>query len=238
LDTEVLLEVENVVGGYGEIQVLSGVSFAVCRGEVATIIGANGAGKSTTLKAIFGLVPVWSGTIRFEGQEIQNRSPKELLRRGIALVLQGRVNFPLMTVEENLEMGAFLRSDPGVRQDIEAMYDRFPMLREKRREMAGNLSGGQQQVLEMAMALMLHPKLLMLDEPSLGLSPRMMDEVFQTVLEIREQGVTVLMVEQNAKKALSISDHAIVMDLGRKRFEGTGEAILHDPEVKRAYLGG
>lgn len=238
MGTEAILQIDGVIGGYGEIRVLNGVSFEVQPREIATIIGANGAGKSTLLKAVFGLVKVWEGAIRYGGEEIQNRPPADLLRRGIALVPQGRVNFPLMTVEENLEMGAFLRRDKAVRQDIGALYERFPMLAAKRRDLAGNLSGGQQQVLEMAMALILHPRLLMLDEPSLGLSPAMMDEVFETILEIRRQGTTILMVEQNAKKALSISDHAIVMDLGKKRFEGTGEEILHNDQVKRAYLGG
>jgi branched-chain amino acid transport system ATP-binding protein len=234
----VLLSIADVVAGYEEIQVLAGVTLDIRRGEIATIIGPNGAGKSTLLKAVFGLVRVWQGTISYEDTEIHNRPSAELLRKGIALVLQGRVNFPLMTVDENLQMGAFVRRDRGIRRDINRLCERFPMLGEKRRELAGNLSGGQQQILEMAMALVMNPLLLMLDEPSLGLSPKMTDEVFKTVIAIRGDGATVLMVEQNAKAALNISDHGIVLELGRKRFEGTGYEIFHDPQVKKAYLGG
>ncbi len=233
-----LLELADVHSGYEEVEVLRGVSLRVGAGEIACIIGANGAGKSTLLKTIFGMVRLQGGSIRFAGQEIAGLRPVEVLRRGLAYVPQGRCNFPAMTVEENLEMGAYLRDDPGVRGDIEAIMARFPMLGEKRRAPAGVLSGGQQQILEMALVLLLRPKLLLIDEPSLGLDPRMVETVFETILAINRDGTTLLMVEQNAKKALSIAHHAFVLELGRNRFEGTGRDLLENPEVRQHYLGG
>ena len=235
---DALLELDDVVAGYEEVDVLRGVSVAVRAGEIVCIIGANGAGKSTLLRAVFGLVPPRAGRIRFAGEEIGGRAPTEVLKRGLGYVPQGRCNFPAMTVEENLEMGAYLRRDPRVRDDIEAVLARFPLLAGKRRDPAGTLSGGQQQILEMAIALLLHPRLLMVDEPSLGLDPRMVEVVFDTILTINREGTTVLMVEQNAKKALSVSHHGFVLELGRNRFEGTGEELLNDPEVRQHYLGG
>jgi ABC-type branched-subunit amino acid transport system ATPase component len=207
-------------------------------GDIVSIIGANGAGKSTLLRTVFGLVRARGGSIRLRGEEIGGRRPIEVLRRGVSYVPQGRCNFPAMTVEENLEMGAYTRSDPGVGRDIAAVMDRFPLLREKRRAAAGTLSGGQQQILEMAIALLLHPSLLLIDEPSLGLDPLMVETVFSTIEAINREGVTVLMVEQNAKKALSISHRAFVLELGRNRFEGTGRELLDDPDVRHSYLGG
>ncbi len=233
-----LLELAGVRAGYAEVEVLRGVSAVVRAGEIACIIGANGAGKSTLLKTVFGLVPARGGSIRFAGEEIAGRAPAEILGRGLAYCPQGRCNFPAMTVEENLEMGAYLRDDPGVGRDIAAVMDRFPLLRERRRAAAGTLSGGQQQILEMAAALLLHPKLLLIDEPSLGLDPRMVETVFETILAINREGTTVLMVEQNAKKALAISHHAFVLELGRNRFEGTGRDLLDNPDVRQHYLGG
>ena len=217
---------------------LRGVSVRVHAGNMVTIIGANGAGKSTLLKTVFGMVRTQSGRIVFDGLDIANRPPVEILRRGLSYVPQGRCNFPGMTVEENLEMGAYIRNDAAVRNDIEAMLARFPVLGEKRRAPAGTLSGGQQQILEMAIALLLHPKLLLIDEPSLGLDPKMVEAVFGAIQTLNREGATVLMVEQNAKRALEISDHAFVLELGRNRFEGTGQGLLGNPEVRQHYLGG
>ena len=233
-----VLELAEVWAGYGEVEVLRGVSLEVRADEIVCIIGANGAGKSTLLKTIFGMVRPQSGSIRFAGREIAGLSSVGILRRGLSYVPQGRCNFPAMSVEENLEMGAYVRDDPDVPRDIEATMVRFPMLWEKRRALAGTLSGGQQQILEMAAALLLHPKLLLIDEPSLGLDPRMVEAVFETILAINREGTTVLMVEQNAKKGLSVSHHAFVLELGRNRFEGTGQDLLENPEVRQHYLGG
>jgi len=233
-----LLELREVVAGYEEVEVLRGVSLAVGTGEIVCIIGANGAGKSTLLRTVFGMVAPRAGTIRFAGDDIARRPPVDVLRRGLGYVPQGRCNFPAMSVEENLEMGAYLRRDARVRDDIEALLARFPVLGTKRRDPAGTLSGGQQQILEMAIALLLHPRLLMIDEPSLGLDPRMVEIVFDTILAINRAGTTVLMVEQNAKKALSVSHRGFVLELGRNRFEGTGRELLEDVEVRRHYLGG
>jgi ABC-type branched-subunit amino acid transport system ATPase component len=233
-----LLELSEVIAGYEEVQVLRGVTLAVRAGEIACIIGANGAGKSTLLRTVFGMVTPRQGTIRFAGEEIGGRPSTEVLRRGLGYVPQGRCNFPAMSVEENLEMGAYLRRDERVREDIEALLTRFPMLASKRRDPAGTLSGGQQQILEMAIAQLLHPRLLMVDEPSLGLDPRMVEIVFDTILALNRAGTTILMVEQNAKKALSVSQRGFVLELGRNRFEGTGQQLLDNPDVRQHYLGG
>jgi ABC-type branched-subunit amino acid transport system ATPase component len=233
-----LLELHSVVAGYEEVEVLRGVSLAVRAGEIACIIGANGAGKSTLLRTVFGMVVPRAGSIQFAGEEIGGRPPTDVLRRGLAYVPQGRCNFPAMSVEENLEMGAYLRRDTRARDDIEALLARFPMLATKRRDPAGTLSGGQQQILEMAIALLLQPRLLMVDEPSLGLDPRMVEIVFDTILAINREGTTILMVEQNAKKALSVSQRGFVLELGRNRFEGTGADLLENADVRRHYLGG
>jgi ABC-type branched-subunit amino acid transport system ATPase component len=235
---DALLELSGIVAGYEEVEVLRGVTLTVRAGEIASIIGANGAGKSTLLRTVFGMVTPRQGTIRFAGEEIGGRPSTEVLRRGLGYVPQGRCNFPAMSVEENLVMGAYLRRDARVREDIEALLTRFPMLASKRRDPAGTLSGGQQQILEMAIAQLLHPRLLMVDEPSLGLDPRMVEVVFDTILAINREGTTVLMVEQNAKKALSVSHRGFVLELGRNRFEGTGQELLDDPEVRQHYLGG
>jgi ABC-type branched-subunit amino acid transport system ATPase component len=184
------------------------------------------------------MIRAQSGHVRLAGDEITGRRPADILARGVSYVPQGRCNFPAMTVEENLEMGAYTRRDLEVRRDIEAMLSRFPMLGAKRAALAGTLSGGQQQILEMVLALLLHPRLLLIDEPSLGLDPRMAEIVFDTILTINHEGTTVLMVEQNAKTALSISHRGFVLDLGRNRFEGTGQELLDNPEVRAHYLGG
>lgn len=233
-----LLELREVVAGYDEVEVLRGVSLAVRAGEIVCIIGANGAGKSTLLRTVFGMVTPRAGSIRLGGDEIARRPPTEVLERGVGYVPQGRCNFPAMSVEENLEMGAYLRRDSRVREDIEAVLTRFPMLSGKRRDPAGTLSGGQQQILEMAISLLLHPRLLMVDEPSLGLDPRMVEVVFETILAINREGTTILMVEQNARKALSVSHRGFVLELGRNRFEGSGQDLLENPDVRRHYLGG
>jgi ABC-type branched-subunit amino acid transport system ATPase component len=235
---DALLELRDVVAGYEEVEVLRGVTLAVRPGEIACIIGANGAGKSTLLRTVFGMVTPRGGSIRFAGEEIGGRPSTHVLRRGLGYVPQGRCNFPAMSVEENLEMGAYLRRDARVREDIEALLTRFPVLADKRHDPAGTLSGGQQQILEMAIAQLLHPRLLMVDEPSLGLDPRMVEVVFDTILAINRAGTSILMVEQNAKKALSVSHRGFVLELGRNRFEGTGQALLDDPEVRQHYLGG
>ena len=235
---DALLALEGVVAGYDEVEVLRGVSVGVGAGEIVSIIGANGAGKSTLLRTVFGMVRPRAGRIRFDGREIGGRPSVEILKSGISYVPQGRCNFPAMSVTENLEMGAYLRRDAGVRADIEALFTRFPVLAAKRTAPAGTLSGGQQQILEMAIALLLHPRLLLVDEPSLGLDPRMVELVFDTIVTINREGTAVLMVEQNAKKALAVSHRGFVLELGRNRFEGTGQMLLDDPDVRQHYLGG
>jgi branched-chain amino acid transport system ATP-binding protein len=235
---EALLLLDDVHAGYGEIEVLRGVSADVRADEIVSIIGANGAGKSTLLRTVFGMVKPSRGSIRLAGEEIGGENPVDVLRRGCSYVPQGRCNFPAMSVEENLEMGAYTRSDAGVRRDIEAMMERFPLLGARRRAPAGTLSGGQQQILEIAIALLLHPRLLLIDEPSLGLDPRMVETVFSTIVTINRAGTAVLMVEQNAKQALAISHRGFVLELGRNRFEGKGQALLDNPDVRAHYLGG
>ena len=235
---EALLRLDGVHAGYGEIEVLRGVSADVRADEIVSIIGANGAGKSTLLRTVFGMVKPSRGSIRLAGEEIGGENPVDVLRRGCSYVPQGRCNFPAMSVEENLEMGAYTRTDTGVRRDIEAMMERFPLLGARRRAPAGTLSGGQQQILEIAIALLLHPRLLLIDEPSLGLDPRMVETVFSTIVAINRAGTAVLMVEQNAKQALAISHRGFVLELGRNRFEGPGQALLDNPDVRAHYLGG
>lgn len=235
---ETLIEVNALRSGYGEIEVLKGVSLRVEQGEILSVIGANGAGKSTLLKTIFGIVQTTGGEISFRGQRLTGLSPIDILGMGISYVPQGRANFPAMSVQENLEMGAFTRRDKAaVADDIDAMCRRFKILGEKRSQMAGNLSGGQQQVLEMAVALMLQPEVILIDEPTLGLSPILVESVFTAIQEINGAGTTIIMVEQNAKRSLEISHHGVVLDLGEKRFEGTGQELLGNRDVRRHYLG-
>lgn len=235
---DIILELRDYVTGYGESDIVRGVSVGIRRHEIACVIGPNGAGKSTLFKGIFGLLKARQGGIFFEGSAITNLAAREILKKGISYVPQGRCNFPAMTVRENLEMGAFSRDDEKVDGDIQGIMEKFPVLRGKAKEMAGNLSGGEQQILEMGMALLLHPKLILLDEPSLGLAPKTTELVFEKIRDINADGTTVVIVEQNARRALSISHHAIVLELGRKRFEGSGEEIMQNEEVKRLYLGG
>lgn len=232
-----ILECIDLQAGYGELSILRGVDCQLSEGTITAVIGANGAGKSTLLKAIFGLVRTAGGSIRFRGEDITRLSPVARLGKGIALVLQGRCNFPLMRVDENLEMAAYRRRDSTVKQDILAMYELFPVLGERRRQRAGDMSGGEQQQLEMAMALMQHPRLALIDEPSIGLSAAMQTAVFEKIQDLRDRGTTVLMVEQNAVQALNISDRAIVLELGRVGASGSGVEMLQDPRIRQMYLG-
>ncbi|MGH7322819.1 MAG: ABC transporter ATP-binding protein [Candidatus Rokuibacteriota bacterium] len=234
-----LLAVEEVHAGYGRIPILHGITLTVRSREVVSIIGPNGAGKSTAFKVIVGLLRPHQGQIRFGGDEITGSRPDEVLRRGLAYVPQGRIVFPQMTVLENLEMGAYVERDRGrTRSALERVYQLFPILRERHRQKAGTMSGGEQQMLAIGRALMTQPRLLLLDEPSLGLSPRFLGIIFDKIAELKAAGMTMMIVEQNAVKALSVSDRGYVLELGRNRFEGPGAALLTDPEVKRLYLGG
>jgi len=234
-----LLEVHDVHAGYDKMEILHGITMKVEAGQIVSIIGPNGAGKSTVFKTIFGLLPVRQGRVLFAGEEVTNRSPEALLRLGMAFVPQGRNVFPLMTVEENLLLGAYIRRrSPELLAAVDRVYEAFPILRERRRARAGDLSGGQQQVLEMGRALLLQPKLILLDEPTLGLAPLVFKEIFRIIENLPRLGQTILMVEQNAAKALRISDYAYVLELGKNRYEGSGEAIRNDERVKRLYLGG
>jgi branched-chain amino acid transport system ATP-binding protein len=233
-----LLEAHDIHAGYGKMEILRGVSLRVESGQVVSIIGPNGAGKSTVFKTLFGLLPVRQGQVVFDGADITNRAPAELLRRGIAFVPQGRNVFPLMTVEQNLRLGAYIRAnDRQLDQDVERVYQIFPMIGEARRKRAADLSGGQQQMLEMGRALLLDPRLVLLDEPTLGLAPIVFKEIFRIIEDLRRRGQTILMVEQNAAQALAISDYAFVLELGQNRFEGTGEQIRNDERIRRLYLG-
>jgi branched-chain amino acid transport system ATP-binding protein len=232
-----LLALEALAAGYTDEPVIRDFSTAIRRGSITTIIGPNGAGKSTLLGAIYGLGRRFAGRIVFEGQEIQHLAPAKRLQRGIGLVPQGRCNFPLMSVRENLELGTYTLARGAGAAAIAGMVELFPLLGERWRVLAGNLSGGEQQILEMAMVLAAGPRLLLLDEPSLGLSPGNQQQVFRTLRDIRSRGVTLLVVEQNATSALAISDWAIVLELGRKFLEGPAAQVLNDPAIRTAYLG-
>jgi ABC-type branched-subunit amino acid transport system ATPase component len=238
-DGRPLLELTGVEAGYGSIQILHGVSLHVNAGEIVSVIGPNGAGKSTTFKVIMGLIAHLGGGIVFEGASLVGLRPDRILGRGLAYVPQGRVVFATMTVRENLEMGAYLERDRAkVQASMDYVFSLFPRLGERTRQLAGSMSGGEQQMLAMGRALMMRPKMMMLDEPSLGLSPRLVDEVFDKAVDMAKGGLTVMLVEQNAARALEISDRAYVLELGRNRFEGSGQALLADPDVRRMYLGG
>jgi branched-chain amino acid transport system ATP-binding protein len=233
-----LLEVDGIHAGYGKLEILRGVSLRVESGQVVSIIGPNGAGKSTVFKTLFGLLPVRQGRVRFDGEDITNRSPADLLRRGMTYVPQGRNVFPLMTVDENLRLGAYVRPRSAeLEREVDRVYETFPMLADARGKRAAELSGGQQQMLEMGRAILLRPRLMLLDEPTLGLAPLVFREIFRIIADLRRAGQTILMVEQNASKALEISDYAYVLELGRNRFDGSGEAIRTDERIRRLYLG-
>jgi branched-chain amino acid transport system ATP-binding protein len=236
--TVALLDVSDLHAGYGKLEILKGVSLRVEAGQVVSIIGPNGAGKSTVFRTIFGLLPARQGRVLLAGEDVTNRSPADVLHRGMAYVPQGRNVFPLMTVEQNLLLGAYIRPRTAeLEREVENAYETFPALREARRKRAADLSGGQQQMLEMARALLLKPRLMLLDEPTLGLAPLVFREIFRIIEALRRRGQTILMVEQNAAKALEISDYAYVLELGQNRYEGSGEAIRTDERVRRLYLG-
>ena len=234
-----LLEVKDLVVSYGGIEALKGISFSVDEGQIVTLIGANGAGKSTTLRAITGIVPVKSGTITYNGENITGMDTQKVVERGIALVPEGRRVFANLTVLENLKIGAYLRKDTAqIQKDIEYIYKLFPRLEERSWQLAGTLSGGEQQMLAMGRALMSKPQLLMLDEPSMGLSPILVDQIFDIIKELHNAGTTILLVEQNAQMALSIADNAYVLESGKIVLSGTGAELLASEQVKKAYLGG
>jgi len=233
-----LLELENLEAGYGHLQVLRQVSFHVDEGEIVALIGANGAGKSTTLNAICGVVPPTGGRVLFRDGDITNRPVQDIVGLGITQVPEGRKLFGEMTIRENMEMGAFTRSDTWeIENDIESMYERFPILGERHTQRAGSLSGGEQQMLAIARGLMARPKLLLLDEPSLGLAPILVSEIFGIIQEINKQGTTILLVEQNALQALRIAHRGYVIATGQLMLEGTGEKLLADENVRKTYLG-
>ena len=232
-----LLEMTDIHGGYGGANILNGVSIAIEAHEIGVIVGPNGAGKSTTLKALFGLLTVSEGTVLFDGNDITNKAPEALVRDGLSFVPQEFNVFPTLSVEENLEMGAFIRRDD-FRHLIDKVYGFFPPLKDKRRQPAGELSGGQRQMVAMGRALMTEPTLLLLDEPTAGLSPRYMGEIFERIIEINAAGVGILMVEQNARQALALAHRGFVLAGGQNRFTGTGAELLADPEVARSFLGG
>ncbi len=228
---------ENMVGGYGGADILQGCTIDVDEGEIAVIVGPNGAGKSTAMKALLGMLELKQGTVRFRGKDISNLSPQDRIAEGIAFVPQTSNVFTSMTVYENLEMGAFLRDDD-IGETVAQVYELFPILAEKKDQLAGELSGGQRQQVAVGRALMSQPDVLMLDEPTAGVSPIVMDELFERILEVRDTGVAILMVEQNARQALEIADRGFVLVVGENRHTDTGAALLADPEVRRSFLGG
>jgi branched-chain amino acid transport system ATP-binding protein len=234
-----VLQVEGIDVFYGGIQALRGVGLEVHKGELVALIGANGAGKSTTLKTIMGILAPRAGKVLFEGRKITGRSPHENVRDGLALCPEGRRIFPNLTVDENLDLGAYVRGDAAaIRSDIELMRKTFPILLERARQFAGTLSGGEQQMLAMARALMSRPKLLMLDEPSLGLAPKLVDRIFDVLKNLKAQGVTILLVEQNARQALDVADRGYVLETGKVVKTGPARELAGDPAVRKAYLGG
>lgn len=233
-----MLEVVELVAGYGKLEVLHGVSLHVAPGEIVCIIGANGAGKSTVLRSIYGLTAIRSGQIRFAGENVTGVKPHLVTRKGLGFVPQGRNIFPSLTVRENLELGTYAQGDGVVEERIQRVYDYFPLLQQRAGQKAGTLSGGERQMLAMGRALMARPRLLLLDEPSLGLAPRLVEHLFERIQAINAGGTPVLMVEQNARRALAISHRGYVLELGRNRFEGPGQKLLHDEQVRKLYLGG
>ena len=236
---EIMLKIDNIHVYYGAIHALKGVSLEVKAGEIVTLIGANGAGKSTTLRTVSGLLAPKSGGISFLGENIAGMPAHEIVKHGISQVPEGRRIFAEMSVQENLEMGAFTRKDKaGVEKDFEIVYNRFPRLKERRKQQAGTLSGGEQQMLAMGRALMSRPKLLLLDEPSMGLAPLLIKEIFSIIEDIKREGTTVLLVEQNANMALSIAHRAYVMETGRITLQGAAKELAASEDVRKAYLGG
>ncbi len=235
---EPILKVNDINVYYGAIHAIKGISFEVNPGEIVTLIGANGAGKSTTLQTVSGLLHSRTGSIEFLGENLSGVPAHKIVARGLAQVPEGRRVFLQMTVEENLEMGAYTRSGGGIDADMEKVYNYFPRLMERRRQIAGTLSGGEQQMLAMGRALMSRPKLLMLDEPSMGLAPILVEQIFEIIRTLHKAGTTILLVEQNAQAALSVADRGYVLETGKIVTSGTGAELLASPEIKRAYLGG
>jgi branched-chain amino acid transport system ATP-binding protein len=233
-----LLQVRDVRVAYGGIQAVKGVSFEVHPGELVCLIGSNGAGKTTSMKAVTGIQPLAGGEVLYQGRSIQGQGAWDLVRSGLAMVPEGRGVFTRMSILENLQMGAYIRQDSAaVAEDLERMFALFPRLKERRDQLAGTLSGGEQQMLAMGRALMSRPQLLLLDEPSMGLSPLMVDKIFEVITDVSRQGVTVLLVEQNASRALQIANRAYVMESGLITLQGPAQQLLHDPQVQAAYLG-
>lgn len=232
-----MLKVTDIETFYGKIQALKGISLHVEQGKIVTLLGANGAGKTTTMKTISGLLPPRGGKIEFLGENVTGLRPDQLLRKGIALVPEGRAILSSMTVLENLEMGAYHRKDKDIHKDIEQVMQHFPILKERESQLGGTLSGGQQQMLAIARALLSKPKLLLLDEPSMGLAPLIVADIFKIIKEIKDEGTTVLLVEQNAKQALKIADYGYVMETGKIIIEGNARDLLEDPRIVEAYLG-
>ena len=228
---------EGMTGGYGSVDILHDCTIGVEKGEIAVIVGPNGAGKSTAMKAVFGMLNIHTGSVVLDGEGITALSPQDRVAKGMAFVPQTNNVFPSMSVEQNLEMGAFLRRDD-INTTMEEVYSLFPILKEKRKQNAGELSGGQRQQVAVGRALMTQPKLLMLDEPTAGVSPIVMDELFDLIIEVARTGLSILMVEQNARQALNIADKGYVLVQGKNRFTDTGEALMNDPEVRKSFLGG
>ena len=233
-----ILKVDNINVYYGAIHAIKGISFEVNEGEIVTLIGANGAGKSTTLQTVSGLLRSRTGSIEFNGENISHVPAHKLVYKGLAQVPEGRRIFLQMSVEENLEMGAFTQKNAGIDADLESVYEQFPRLRERKKQIAGTLSGGEQQMLAMGRALMSHPKLLMLDEPSMGLAPILVEQIFDIIRQLHKNGTTILLVEQNAQMALSVADRAYVLETGKITLSGTGKELVESDEVRKAYLGG
>ena len=235
---ETILKVEGINVYYGAIHAIKDISFEVNQGEIVTLIGANGAGKTTTLQTISGLLHTRTGSITFQGQNITNIRADKLVSRGLAQVPEGRRVFLQMSVQENLEMGAYTQPQAGVPKDLEMVFELFPRLKERRNQVAGTLSGGEQQMLAMGRAMMSHPKLLMLDEPSMGLAPLLVEQIFEIIKNLNKQGSTILLVEQNAQMALSVAHRGYVLETGKIVTTGTGEELIRSPEIKKASLGG
>jgi branched-chain amino acid transport system ATP-binding protein len=237
-EAQALLSIERLCVSYGGIQAVKGIDLQVFPGELVCLIGANGAGKTTTMNAITRGIPCTSGEVRWRGASLAGVGAWDLVRRGLVMVPEGRGVFARMSIEENLQMGAYVRQDrEGIQVDLERMFTWFPRLKERRSQLAGTLSGGEQQMLAMARALMARPQMLLLDEPSMGLAPILVDTIFEVIRQVSEQGVTVLLVEQNASRALAVADRGYVMESGEITLSGTGAALLDDPKVKEAYLG-
>ncbi len=235
--TTTMLKVSGLKVAYGGIQAVKGIDFEVNEGELVSLIGANGAGKTTTLKAITGIQPIAAGEVQYLGRAIKGQGPWELVKQGLVMVPEGRGTFTRMTITENLQMGAYVRNDNEIEADIDKVFGIFPRLKERKDQLAGTMSGGEQQMLAMGRALMARPKVLLLDEPSMGLSPIMVDKIFEVVDRIHKEGTTVLLVEQNASRALGLANRGYVMDSGEVTMKGDAKVLLSDPKVRAAYLG-